>query len=71
MDKKLMISYDKDADVMYLSFDEPAKAYGDEIDEGIFARYDPANHELLGVTIINFSRKFGKAPKAIGVPVRV
>lgn len=69
MVKKLLISYDKEADVMYLSFGEPTKAYGEEIDEGIFARYDPNTHELLSITIINFSQKFGKEPQAVGVPV--
>ena len=70
MEKKLMISYDKEADVMYLSFGEPAKAYGEEIDEGVFARYDPSSHELIGITIVNFSKKFGKKPRTLGVPVK-
>lgn len=70
MDQKIIISYDKEADVMYMSFGEPSKAYGDEVDEGVFARYNPSSHELIGFTIINFSRKFDKRPRAIGIPVK-
>lgn len=70
MDQKIMISYDKEADVMYMSFGEPSKAVGDEVDEGVFARYDPTSHALMGFTIINFSRKFDKQPKAIGISVK-
>ncbi len=70
MEKKLTISYDKEADVMYLSFAEPAPAYGEEIEEGVFVRYDPDSHALVGITIVNFSQKFGKKPKTLDVPVR-
>lgn len=71
MEKKLLISYDSDADVMYMSFGEPSTAVGDEIEDGTFARYDPDSHDLIGITILNFSKKFGKEPKEVGVPVKI
>lgn len=36
---------------------------------GIFARYDPKTEELVGLTIINFSKKFGVKPKEVAVPI--
>jgi uncharacterized protein YuzE len=67
MDKKIYISYDKEADVVYLSFGRPTKAEAEEVQEGIFARYKPKTKELVGLTIVNFSKKFGIQPKEVGI----
>ena len=40
MERKIQIAYDKEADVVYLAFAD-VKAEAEEIDDGIFARYDP------------------------------
>lgn len=66
--KKVSISYDKEADVVYLSFNKPSAAEGEEIEEGVFARYDPKTKELVGLTILNFSKKFALKPTEIAVP---
>ena len=71
MEKKISISYDKEADVVYLSFGKPVKAEGEEIKEGIFARYDPKNKKLVGLTIINFLKKFAIKPTEIAVPEHI
>ncbi len=68
MGRKILISFDKEADVMYLSFGEPVKAEGEEIEEGVFARYDPTSKKLVGLTVVNFSKKFGVTPKEIEIP---
>ena len=68
MEKKISISYDKEADVIYLSFGEPVKAEAEEIAEGVFARYKPETKELVGLTITNFSKKFGIQPREVSVP---
>lgn len=68
MERKILISFDKEADVMYLSFGKPVKAEGEEIEEGVFARYDPKSKKLVGLTVINFSKKFGVTPKEIAIP---
>lgn len=65
---KIRISYDKEADVVYLSFGEPVEAESEEIEEGVFARFDPKTKKLVGVTIINFSKKFGAKPREIKIP---
>ncbi len=67
MEKKVSISYDKEADVLYMSFGEPEKAEGEEIEEGVFARY-ASSGKLNGLTVINFSKKFGTSSREIKVP---
>ena len=47
MERKIQIAYDKEADVVYLTFAD-VKAEAEEIDDGIFARYDPKTKELVG-----------------------
>jgi uncharacterized protein YuzE len=69
MEKKILISYDREADVVYLRFDRPIKAEAEEIGDGIFARYRPQTKELAGLTIVNFSKKFGMRPKEVSVPI--
>lgn len=69
MQKKIAISYDKEADVVYLGFGEPVSAVGEEIGEGVFAKYDPKTDKLAGLTITNFSKKFGLAPREVTVQV--
>lgn len=44
--------YDEEADVLYLSVGEPKPAVGVDIGEGVIARYDEENKEVVGVTLI-------------------
>jgi len=67
--KKIFISYDNEADVVYLSFGKPIKAEADEISNGVFARYKPETKELVGLTIVSFSKKFDKHPKEVAIPM--
>lgn len=69
MDKRVAISYDRDADVMYLSF-EDSPAVAEEVEEGVFARYEHKTGELVGFTITNFSKKFTKTPRELSIPIR-
>jgi hypothetical protein len=47
--KKISIAYDKKADVLYMSFGKPAKAVSEEVQQGVFARYDPKKSSLLAL----------------------
>jgi YD repeat-containing protein len=50
------VSYDEDADVLYLSVGDPARAVDfDESSEGHALRYD-ADGRLVGITIVNARR---------------
>ncbi len=52
---KFYIDYDKEADVLYISFERPQKATDTEVtDEGILLRY--RENKLVGITILNASR---------------
>lgn len=44
--------YDAEADVLYVSVGTPRPATGVYIGEGMVARYDEENNELVGVTLI-------------------
>ncbi|HLE14047.1 MAG TPA: DUF2283 domain-containing protein [Anaerolineales bacterium] len=48
----LQWEYDEEADVLYLSVGEPRQGVGMDIGEGIIVRYDEAEKEVLGLTLI-------------------
>ena len=56
--KKTRIDYDKEADVLYISFQRPQRATDSEmLDNGILLRY--SRDRLVGVTVLDAStRKF-------------
>jgi uncharacterized protein YuzE len=54
------MSYDRDADTVYISFGEPRKAVSEEVDPYVVVRRDPETKEMVGITITNFSRYFEK-----------
>lgn len=49
---KVNWDYDEEADVLYLSVGEPRSAVGVDVGEGVVVRYDEANREVVGVTLI-------------------
>lgn len=44
--------YDEEADVLYISVGEPQPAIGIDIGEGVVVRYDEAQKEVVGLTLI-------------------
>jgi len=55
---RIVMSYDKDADTVYISFSKPRKAISEEIDPYVIVRRDPKTKEMVGITITNFSKYF-------------
>ncbi|MEK6871458.1 MAG: DUF2283 domain-containing protein [Nanoarchaeota archaeon] len=53
IDKKMWIDYDKEADVLYISFEKPQNA-DDSIMEGNMI-INKRNNKIVGLTIINAS----------------
>ena len=52
---EFLVDYDKDADVLYISFKRPQNATDtDVLDNGILVRY--RNREIVGITVIGASR---------------
>ena len=65
---KLIVSYDSEADVAYLSFGEPKASVTEELDDYVLIRRDPKTREVRGVTITNFSQYF-RAKKEMKIEV--
>jgi len=59
MNPEKYISYDKGADVLYVSFfDPPREAVGEEVVAGIVIRRDIDSKEIVGVTILDLRERF-------------
>lgn len=54
--KKVDWSYDKLADVLYMSFDNPRESLTLDLGDGLLARYLEETGEITGFTIIGISR---------------
>jgi len=53
---KMLVDYDKDADVLYISFRRPQKATDSKmLDNGVLLRYN--HEELVGITILEASKR--------------
>ena len=54
--KNIWLSYDEEADVLYLNFKKPNHADDSELlDNDVIVRYE--NNEVVGMTIMNASKK--------------
>jgi len=69
--KSIDIDYDTKNDVMYCSFIAgSAEAISVETEDGVFIRMDPATNKPVGVTIVDFSRRFVLHPgQKVSVPL--
>ena len=53
---KMLIDYDKEADVLYISFKRPQHATDSEmLENGVLLRYK--EDELVGITVMNASKR--------------
>ena len=58
MDKTLQLYYDKQSDILYLSAGDPRPAISEELGDDILLRLDIETGEVVGLTVLNFSRHF-------------
>lgn len=66
---QIIMSYDRDADTVYISFGKPRKAVSEEIDPYVIVRRDPKTRETVGITITNFTKYFEtKKQRRIEIP---
>jgi len=57
--KNIWLSYDEEADVLYLNFKKPSRADDSELlDNDVIVRYE--GDEVVGMTIMNASKKTKK-----------
>lgn len=66
--QKIAITYDRETDVLSLTFGRPTKAEAEEIGRGIYARYAWQTGRLVEICILGFSQRFNKQPQEISVP---
>lgn len=53
---KMWVDYDREADVLYISFKRPQKATDSEmLENGVLLRYK--DDELVGITVLNASKR--------------
>ena len=64
----ISIAYDREADVLSLTFGRPTKAEAEEIGNGIYARYAGQTGRLVEICVLGFPQRFGKQAKEISVP---
>lgn len=67
---ELMMGYDREADVLYLSFGEPKKGMTYvEINNNLILRLHPDTGTVMGITVLDFSQNFGTVESLVKVPV--
>ena len=59
---QFQLSYDRDADVLYVAIGSPRPAYTDEEEQGLLIRKDPQSGETVGVTILDDEEHFRQLP---------
>jgi uncharacterized protein YuzE len=72
MAKTLTFSYEPSSDELNIHIGEPRPAISKEIDDEIYLRIDPETREVLGLTVLNFRARFGRAkaePMSLALPV--
>ncbi|HEV3114000.1 MAG TPA: DUF2283 domain-containing protein [Candidatus Binataceae bacterium] len=57
---RLDISYDEDADVLYVSIGKPQVADTFDSEYGLLLRKDPKTQEIVGATILHYGGLFKK-----------
>lgn len=69
--KQIEVSYDKAADVLYLSEGDPREAICQMLNDGVIVRKDPKTREVVGFTIVDFVSHFSKSkPQSIPIGAR-
>ncbi len=65
---QIAVSYDKVADVLYLSEGKPQEAICQMLDGGVIVRKDPKTKKVVGFTIVDFISHFSKSiPQTIPI----
>lgn len=71
MDKVTQLFYDAEGDVLYLSIGEPRPAISQEVGDDVLLRIDPDTGEIVGLTVLNLSSRFGSVQLPQSLPVEI
>lgn len=67
----MQITFDAKNDVLYCSFGAPREAYSVETEDGVFVRLNPENDTAVGITVVDFCKKFAEQPgRMLTFPIR-
>ena len=69
-ERGLIFSYDRSADVFYMSIGEPEPGIDEETGDGIYIRKDAATDEIRGLMIVDFLKRFKNESKYIPVQAK-
>ena len=69
MAQRLRFFFDREADILYLSVGKPRPALSQEVGDDIVVRVDPKTHRVVGCTILNLTKRFGKMKADEPLPV--
>lgn len=67
--KRMRLSYDTDADVLYVSFGASQEAISEETGDGMLIRRHPDTGDIVGVTIFGFEERFDQSSASALLPV--
>ena len=71
MDKMTRLFYDTEGDVLYLSIGEPRPAISQELGNDVLLRVDVETGEIVGLTVLNLSVRFGSLQLPQSLPVEI
>ena len=63
--------YDTEGDVLYLSIGEPRPAVSEELGDDVLLRVDTETGEIVGLTVLNLSSRFGSVQLPQSLPVEI
>lgn len=69
MAKHLRFFFDREADILYLSVGKPRPAISREVGDDIVVRVDPKSRRVIGCTILNLTKRFGKMKTPESLPL--
>jgi uncharacterized protein YuzE len=53
----MQLTYDREADVLYISIGAPRRAVSREIGDDVLLRVDPDTGKIVGLTVLNLSTR--------------
>ena len=63
--------YDYETDILHVALGAACPAISIEQEADVFLRVDPDTDELVGLTILNFSKSFLRRRQELDVPLRI
>ena len=66
---ELKMKYDAKGDVLYFSLGDAREAISSEVEDGVIIRTDPQTDEVVGIAVIDLSKRFTDHPdKVLSLP---